>query len=88
MQISSGEIPDAFIDKYHITPRENNIIAIMAKGLSNKEIAYELGITAMTVKNHIYNIYQKAGAKSKVELLILMNNYDHNSISKIISILS
>ena len=42
---------------------------MIARGLANKEIAGELGISPATVRTHIYNLYQKAGARSRVELL-------------------
>ncbi len=84
----AADITDNFAVQYHITSREKMIMTMMAQGLSNKEIAYELGITSMTVKNHIYNIYQKTGSKSKVEMLILMKDHDHDPLSNIASILS
>lgn len=63
------DIPAFFINKFGITDREREIIVNLSNGLANKEIAYELEISVLTVKNHIHNIYQKTGAKSKVELL-------------------
>jgi DNA-binding CsgD family transcriptional regulator len=42
---------------------------LIGRGLSNKEIASELGISPATVRTHIYNLYRKVGAGSRVELL-------------------
>jgi DNA-binding NarL/FixJ family response regulator len=42
---------------------------MIARGLANKEIAAELNISPATVRTHIYNLYQKVGARSRVELL-------------------
>jgi DNA-binding CsgD family transcriptional regulator len=83
-----NNIPEAFVEKYHITPREKHIIMMMSNAKSNKEIAYDLKITAMTVKNHIYNIYQKASVKSKVELLILLNVDRQTGDDKLLSFFS
>jgi len=50
-----------------ITPREREIIALVAKGSANKEIAAELGISEDTVKQHVSRILQKLGAKDRAQ---------------------
>ena len=42
-----------------LTEREVEILGLLAGGLSNKEIAYRLGISSITVRNHTTNIYDK-----------------------------
>jgi DNA-binding NarL/FixJ family response regulator len=42
-----------------LSPRETEILALVTRGLSNKEIAHELGISHQTVKNHMTKILQK-----------------------------
>jgi NarL family two-component system response regulator LiaR len=42
-----------------LTPRENEVLALLADGMSNKEIAEELIISVKTVKTHVSNILQK-----------------------------
>lgn len=42
-----------------MTSREQDIIALIDKGLSNKEIARQLKISLPTVKNHVHNILEK-----------------------------
>lgn len=54
---------------YHITEREFEVINLIKKGLTNKEIAFELKISVNTVNNHIANIFQKTGVKSRIDLL-------------------
>lgn len=61
-----------FIEKYHITEREQEIIKLLASGRSNQEIGEKLFISTGTVKNHIYKIFQKAGVKSRMELTHLI----------------
>ncbi len=55
--------------RFGLTFRERDMVPLIAKGLANKEIAAELGISAATVRTHIYNLFQKVGAKSRIELL-------------------
>ena len=44
-----------------MTIRENEIMELIAKGLSNKEISQKLDITVSTLKTHLGHIYQKYG---------------------------
>ena len=44
-----------------LTPRERQIAAFVAKGLSNKQIARNLSIERTTVKNHVHTILVKLG---------------------------
>lgn len=60
-----------FLKTYHITNREQEIIALILKGKSNQEISYELMISPSTVNNHMTNIYEKTGFKSRFELITL-----------------
>ena len=47
---------------------------MMARGFSNNAIAEKLFISTLTVKNHVYHIYQKTGAGNKVQLLNMINS--------------
>ena len=49
---------------------------LVAQGASNKQIAAALSISVLTVKNHIYNIYKKTGANSRVDLVNLLGEKD------------
>src|SRR3982074_3781055 len=42
-----------------LTHREAEILKLAASGLTHKEIAYQLGISAKTVRNHMANLYEK-----------------------------
>jgi DNA-binding NarL/FixJ family response regulator len=50
-----------------LTQREIDVLRLMAKGLSNKEIARELGIGEKTVKTHVSNILSKLGVLSRTQ---------------------
>jgi DNA-binding CsgD family transcriptional regulator len=60
-----------FISHYHITEREVEIIALVLEGLSNQKIAEKLYISSATVRNHLHNIFEKAGVSNRVELIRL-----------------
>lgn len=57
---------------YHITEREFVVIQLVSNGLTNKEIAAELGISANTVNNHVANIFSKTKVRSRIDLLNLL----------------
>jgi len=45
-----------------LTRREQELVPMIAQGLTNKEIAVQLNLSAQTVKNHVHRILQKAGS--------------------------
>jgi DNA-binding NarL/FixJ family response regulator len=53
----------------HLTPREIEVVQMVAAGLRNKEIARRLTLTEGTVKVHLHNIYAKLGVDGRLELL-------------------
>ena len=59
-------------ERYHITDRELEVIRLIKKGCTNKEIAYELSISVNTVNNHIANIFGKTEVRSRIDLLNLL----------------
>jgi DNA-binding NarL/FixJ family response regulator len=52
-----------------LTEREQEILDLLARGLSNADIARELTISVHTVRNHVANLSAKLGAHSKLEVL-------------------
>ena len=52
-----------------LTPRERDVLEGLAKGLPNKSIAYDLGISPRTVEIHRANLMDKLGVKSLSEAL-------------------
>ena len=54
-----------------LSPREIDVVRMVAKGLRNKEIAEKLTITEGTVKSYLHSIYEKLGVKGRVELTLL-----------------
>ena len=57
----SGELPD------ELTPREAEVLKLIAAGLSNREIAERLVLSGATVKTHINRIFYKTGARDRAQ---------------------
>ncbi|CAN5175069.1 response regulator transcription factor [soil metagenome] len=53
-----------------LTPREIEVLALVARGLNNREVARELFISENTVKNHVRNILEKLQMHSRVEAVM------------------
>jgi two-component system, NarL family, response regulator LiaR len=54
-----------------LSPRENDVLRLMARGLQNKEIAVDLVITERTVKFHVSSILAKLGAGNRTEAVTI-----------------
>jgi len=57
------------LDEYNLTPKEQQIVELMAKGYLYKEIAGELNNTVNTIKQHIRHIYEKLHVQNKAEAI-------------------
>ena len=53
-----------------LTPREQQVVGLVAEGISNREIARQLAITENTVKKSLLRIYDKLGVSNRVELVL------------------
>ena len=53
-----------------LTPRELDVLALMAQGLTNKEIAQRLAISHGTVRQHAYNLYQKLQVNTRQQAVM------------------
>ena len=72
--VAFGELPDEVVSRFSLTAREKQMATLIAQGFTNKEIAFKLGISEATVRTHIYNVFQKVGAQSRIELLNLLHS--------------
>jgi len=63
------ELPDG------LTPREAEVLALIAEGLTNTEIADRLVVSAATVKSHVNHIFAKAGVRDRAQAVVYA--YEH-----------
>ena len=60
-----------------LTPREEQVVALVAEGLGNRQIAAELSLSEHTIKKYLFRIFEKLGVSSRVELVLYaVNNGD------------
>ena len=64
-----------FFEEFKITKREEEVIQQLCEGKTNKEISQTLFISLQTVKDHVYNIYQKTNVRNRVQLINLIQGY-------------
>jgi DNA-binding NarL/FixJ family response regulator len=63
----SAPEPAAQANHAMLTPREREILALLAQGLSGAQIAAELNIALLTVRTHVRNLLEKLGVHSRLE---------------------
>ena len=68
-----AERPVAVADVSELTARELEVLALVARGLSNKEIARELTVSVPTVKSHVHNLLHKLGARRRADAARLLH---------------
>ena len=53
-----------------LTPREEQVVALVTDGLCNRNVATELGLSEHTVKKYLFRIFEKLDNSSRVELVL------------------
>jgi DNA-binding NarL/FixJ family response regulator len=66
-----GESPRQRAEAYSLTPREHDVLNLVAEGMTNKEIGGRLSITEDTVKKHVQNIIWKLRAADRTQAAIM-----------------
>jgi DNA-binding NarL/FixJ family response regulator len=62
--------------KPNVTPRQQEIIASVAAGRSNKQIAQQFSLSEDTVKRHLTNIFTRLGLSNRLELALFASQHD------------
>jgi DNA-binding NarL/FixJ family response regulator len=60
----AGELPD------ELTPREAEVLGLIAAGRTNAEIAEALVVSAATVKSHVNHIFAKTGVRDRAQAVV------------------
>ena len=69
--------------KLSLSERELQILTLVARGFSDKEIAKKLFVVKSTVNNHILNILKKLNAKNRVQAVIEAIKHDLLTLAEI-----
>ena len=69
-QREMGEFPSSTVrEQVGLTRKEQQILRLVAQGMTNKEIAQECCLSEQTVKNHLYRMNQKAGTEDRLDMV-------------------
>ena len=63
-----------------LTPREEEILRLVAEGLGNRQIASRLGMAVTTVRTHLSSVYGKLQVKTRVELALYANAHGTSTL--------
>ena len=75
-QVSLAAGREQALDAVRITAREQEVIALIAEGLSNKEIAQRLNIATHTVKSHVRNVMDKLALRTRLQIAAYAHHQD------------
>ncbi|MEO6878125.1 MAG: response regulator transcription factor [Gemmatimonadaceae bacterium] len=67
---------DSALEAVRMTAREQEVIALIALGLSNKEIATRLNIATHTVKSHVRNVMDKLALRTRLQIAAYAHHQD------------
>lgn len=72
-EAQSNQLAQATAIDHWLTPRERQVVALVLRGKSNKEIARKLGISAHTVGAHLKRVYARVNAHNRSQLALRAN---------------
>jgi DNA-binding NarL/FixJ family response regulator len=72
----AGTVP-AGTDLSELTPREVDVLRLMAEGQSNREIARTLFVSEATVKTHVNRIFAKTGSRDRAQAIRYAYNHGY-----------
>jgi DNA-binding NarL/FixJ family response regulator len=75
------EISDLIRRLQSLTPQQTRVLGMLAEGLLNKQIAYELSVSEATIKAHVSAVLQKLGVDSRTQAVILLSRIGGDPLS-------
>ncbi|WP_274630109.1 response regulator transcription factor [Arvimicrobium flavum] len=75
-----AEISDLIRRLQSLTPQQTKVLGMLAEGLLNKQIAFELNVSEATIKAHVSAILQKLGVDSRTQAVIQLSKIGAESI--------
>lgn len=69
-------------DEFHLTPREGEVLLLLARGRTLSILVRDLGIAKGTVQTHMENVYQKLGVHRQQELIDLVETYENTMLHR------
>ena len=76
------EMADLIARIQTLTPQQSRVLGMIAEGLLNKQIAYELGVSEATIKAHVSAILQKLGVDSRTQAVIALSRIGSDPLSE------
>jgi DNA-binding NarL/FixJ family response regulator len=76
-----AEISDLIARLKTLTPQQTRVLSMLAEGLLNKQIAFELNVSEATVKAHVSAILQKLGVDSRTQAVIRLSRISTEPLS-------
>jgi DNA-binding CsgD family transcriptional regulator len=73
--VFGGSAAEQFCLQHQLSNREGDILDLLLKGKSHKEIERDLFISPHTIRNHAHNIYQKLDVSSRLQLMNLVRSW-------------
>ena len=67
------EMSDLIKRLQSLTPQQTRVLGMLAEGLLNKQIAYELGVSEATIKAHVSAVLQKLGVDNRTQAVIMLS---------------
>lgn len=68
---------EEIMESCNLTPREREVVHLVAEGIEDSEAADMLCISVSTLKKHVYNAYRKLDVNNRVQLCLLLSSDDN-----------
>jgi DNA-binding NarL/FixJ family response regulator len=73
--VASGESPSGDRAFERLTPRQRQVLRLLAEGKSNKQICRVLNVAEGTIKNHLYALFRQIGVSNRTEAALWLSRH-------------